>query len=137
MKKKLIILLILIIIFSCKNDNKNFDVNEIELPETDNPEEINQWAFIKYKYTKLREEPNADSRTIYYMENDRNRGTIARIIKKENQLTNFDNQFNYWYYIDYDGEKGWVFGSFIEIFNNYEEAVKKCDEELFSEKAVE
>ena len=132
MKKILLILLIFIISVSCGNNKKkkNNDV-EIELPDTKNPVELNQWAFVKYKYTKLRQDPIAESKIIYYMESDRNRGTIAKIIRKENELRKFDNKFNYWYYIDYDGIKGWVFGSFIESFNTYEEAVKKCDEALF------
>ena len=119
---------VLLFILECKCDDKK-DEWIIELPETKNPTNINQWAVIKYSSIKLRQEPVAKAKIINYMP----LGMIVKILKKNNQLKNFNNDIDYWYYIDFEGEKGWVFGSFLEVFNNYEEAEKRCEKMILGE----
>ena len=132
--KKIVIFILSFSLFisacRCKNVGDNNWI--IDLPETKNPININQWAIIKYSSIKLRLKPIAKSKILSYMPV----GTIVEVLKKENQLKTFYNTKDYWYYIDCYGEKGWVFGSFIEVFNNYEEAEKEC-EKLILEKARE
>ncbi|MFN8258753.1 MAG: hypothetical protein U0W24_23900 [Bacteroidales bacterium] len=58
-----------------------------------------------------------------------NSGTVLKIISKGN-FGSFDNNQDYWYYVDYKDTKGWIFGSytslrlknefelFLQLFNN-------------------
>ena len=61
-------------------------------------------------------------------------GSLVEIIKKENTIKDFDNKFGYWYYIDYKGEVGWIFGTYLETFNTKEEAIKRSEQLLFGYK---
>ena len=125
-----IILFILIMLFpSCKCKKIKGDNWTIELPETKNPVNMNQWAVTKYSYIRLREKAVPESKIINYIPH----GKILSVIKKENKIRSFNNKKDYWYFVDYDGEKGWLFGSFIEIYNNYDMAEKRCEEILLKE----
>lgn len=116
---------LLIFIPGCKKEKVNEDW-VIELPVTFTPEDLNQWAVVKYSLPKLRLEPIPRTKILNYLP----LASLAKVIKRENEIKNFDNETNYWYYIDYEGEKGWVFGTFIELYNNYEEAEKRSEEIL-------
>lgn len=101
---------------------------EIKLPETSTPKEINQWAVTKYPGLKLRENLEDDSNTINYLPY----GAIIEVIKNNKEISNFENLKDYWYYVNYNSEYGWIFGSYIEIYNTYDEAVKKSEEIIFN-----
>lgn len=121
----------IILILSCKKDGLSSKNDwQIDLPETKIPQNISQWAINKYPFIKLRMEPTEESKIIYYLPI----GAIIKIIKKDGELSSFDNENNYWYNIDYEGETGWIFGSFIEIFNSYEEALKRSEEIILGDK---
>jgi hypothetical protein len=105
----------------------------IELPETKNPSNLSQWAIIKYQFSRLREVPQDESKIINYLPE----GVIVSIIKKQDKLTKFNNKKGHWFYVDYEGEKGWVFESFIEIFNSYDEALKRSEEIILGNKEKE
>ena len=115
-------IVLLLMLFSCKDKDLNID-----LPITQTPRELNQWGITKYDSLKLRTGPEEKSEDINYLP----LGAIVEIIKKDGVIKNFDNANDYWYYIDYKGEVGWIFGSYLEIFNSYEEAEKKSGELIF------
>ena len=117
-------ILFFILLSSCKKQDASTNSWHIELPETKIPQTINQWAINKYPLIKLRMEPTEESRIVYYLPI----GAIIKVLKKDSQLTSFDNEKNYWYNIDYEGETGWIFGSFIEVFNTYEEALIRSED---------
>jgi len=118
----------MVIIFSgCFKKNEHNNI-VIDLPETKKITNFNQWAVIKYSLLKLRAAPEKNSKIITYIPQP----VVVKIIKKNSELEKFENEKNYWYNIDYNGETGWMFGSFITIFNNYEEAQKKCEELLLN-----
>ena len=122
--KYLIPALIIIILFSCKHKDYSID-----LPLTQTPTELNQWGITKYDSLKLRNGPDekADDITITRIP----LGAIVEIIKKDNKIKNFENMNDNWYYLDYKGQEGWMFGAFLEIFNSYEEAEKKSEILIF------
>jgi len=121
----LIIITFFIVLVSC---SKNRDVF-IQLPQTQNPKELNRFGVTKYQYLKLRADPKEESETKKTLP----LGSIFEILKKEKELINYQNMVNHWYYIDYKSETGWIFGSYIDIFNTYEEAEKKSGDIIFGE----
>jgi uncharacterized protein YgiM (DUF1202 family) len=121
-KRITIIIILLFLLIVCKKDNQW----TIDLPETRDIANLNQWAFVVKSNSKLRQEPSVNSDVINYI----NIGSMMQIIKKDDKLSTFNTENDYWYYVDYEGERGWIFGTYIEIYNTYEEAEKKCIEML-------
>ncbi len=129
MKNHFFVLFILILIFnlSCI---KNKDT-KIQLPETKNLDLMYQWAYIKENLIpRLKMEPNPESKVVSYLKE----GALLKILKKDTKLSELDNEIDYWYFVDYEGEQGWIFGSFIEIYNNKEETIKECEQMLLNKK---
>jgi hypothetical protein len=128
MRNLFFIIIIIILLFSCKNNNFKFD-----LPQTETPSEFNQWGVTIYDQLKLRNSPNEESETVKYLP----LGAIIEILKKDKELKNFENANDYWYYINYKGEEGWIFGIYIQIFNTYDESEKKSEIIIFGNKTNE
>ena len=125
MKKFNLSILFLFLLLSCFKNNNISTTEEIILPPTLIPTELNQWGVIKYDYTRLREDPN-DSNDIKY---DVLRiSSVVEIIIKGQEIKTLNNISDYWYYVDYEKKRGWVFGQFLEIYNTYEESAKRSDE---------
>lgn len=132
--KRIYLLVIIILLLSCSNgkkSNENYN-NYIELFDTFSPKEMNHWVITKFDSLKLRETPEEESMIVNHLPI----GSVLEVIKKENNLKEFMNIKDYWYFVNYKGEKGWIFGYYLEIFNSYEEAVKRSEEILFGNKEV-
>jgi len=128
MNKSFIIIFFFLMLLSCgKSLNNTGKEWVISLPRTQNPTTMNQWAVTKYASLKLREEPQVKSKIINYLPI----GSVVEIIIKDHEIKNFENLMDYWYYINYNGENGFIFGSYLDIFNTYTEATMKSEEMLF------
>ena len=136
---------------SCKNKDSKESNWIIELPETKNPTNLYQWAIVKYELSRLRDEPEEDSKIVNYLPEGVIISNIVppgvntkvyfpytdeknRLDEVKDELTKFNNKNGHWFYIDYEGEKGWIFESFIEIFNSYDEALKRSEEIILGNK---
>lgn len=129
-KRYFIILLFVFLLFSsifaCKKEEGDKNIY-IDIIETDSPGIQNQWAITRYDLLKLREEPEELSKIANHLP----LGALVEIIRKDNELKVFNNQYDYWYYINYKGEVGWMFGIYLEIFNTQEEAIRRSEQLLF------
>lgn len=128
--KKVLYILCLFILFSCAKKENEIISYEIILPQTNTPLDMNQWGVTKFGLLKLRLEPKEDAEIINHLP----LGALLEIIKKDKDLKTFDNMPNYWYYIDFKGETGWIFGYYLDIYNTEEEAIKRSEEVLFGGK---
>jgi len=45
-------------------------------------------------------------------------GAIVEVLTKSDKEESLENESAFWYRIDYQGLKGWVFGTYIEIFDS-------------------
>lgn len=131
--KKLLIFTFLLLILSCKNNDPANKWWKIELPLTETPVDLNQWGVTKYNSLKLREFPQEEAAVIRNLP----LGAIVEVIKKDKLLKNFDNANDYWYFVDYKSESGWIFGLYLDIFNTFEESEKKSEEVLFGTKEIQ
>jgi len=124
-----ILSLLFLLFLTCVNSKNNSENNNnyIELFDSFSPKELNQWAITKFDALKLRETPEEDSTIINHLP----LCSVLEVIKKDNNLKEFSNIKDYWYFVNYKGEKGWIFGYYLEIFNSYEEAVKRSEAILF------
>ncbi len=46
------------------------------------------------------------------------------VLTREDKEETVENETAYWYRIDYQGLKGWVFGTYIELFDTRSKADK-------------
>ena len=128
--KKFVLLLVIVIIVGCSKKSSDSLSFQITLPQTNSPQNLNQWGVTKFGPLKLREEPKDDSTIINHLP----LGAVFEVIKEENSLKTFENIYDYWYFIDYKGEKGWIFGYYLDIYNKEDEAIKRSEALLFGGK---
>lgn len=113
--------LILVLVLSCRKENKI-----ITLKDTKKDFDYYQWGILINELTGLKENPSEDAKTINYLKE----ATVVKILYVDNKISTFRNKKDKWYYVDYKGEKGWLFGSFIEIYNNFDEVLKRSEDIL-------
>lgn len=72
------------------------------------------WAAVKSPLLRVRAEPSNRSEVLSHVRI----GVVVEIIARSDNEQTLENEVAYWYRINYDGLKGWVFGSYLEIFDS-------------------
>ena len=72
------------------------------------------WGAVKSPLLRIREEPNNKATVMSHIR----MGTVVEIISKSDAEDEVEGEVAYWYRINYDGLKGWVFGTYLEIFDS-------------------
>ena len=76
------------------------------------------WAVVKSPLLRVREEPTNKSTVLSHIR----LGTVVEVIAKSDKEETIEDEVSYWYRINYEGLKGWVFGSYLEIFDSRSKA---------------
>jgi uncharacterized protein YgiM (DUF1202 family) len=71
------------------------------------------WAVVKSPLLRVREEPGSQSTVLSHIR----LGAVMEVLTKSDKEDTVEDETAFWYRIDYQGLKGWVFGSYIEIFD--------------------
>ncbi len=117
MKKILILLLFSSLVFSsCKKD---IEINNVKLPVTKAITKKSNYALITSSHLRLRTEATINSKALTILW----KGYILEILRKSDIRDSVEGKENYWYLISYDGLKGWVFGSYIDVYSSREKAI--------------
>ncbi len=123
-----VLILNIIFISSCKRTRIPEKIDTIQLKMTQPPKELSLWGVTKYSDLKLREELTDESSVLRYL----TQGSLVEIIKRNDSITLFDGKRDYWYYVKSDSLTGWIFGAYIDIFNDIISAERKCEQILFN-----
>ena len=67
---------------------------------------------------RLRSSNDVYAKTIRYLD----QGEMLNIIAKDEQRIRINNMEDYWYQVDFNGTKGWIFGYYLEVYNDYLQA---------------
>jgi uncharacterized protein YgiM (DUF1202 family) len=78
------------------------------------------WAVVKSPLLRVREEPTSQSTVLSHIR----MGAVMEVLTKSDKEDIVEEESAFWYRIDYQGLKGWVFGSYIEIFDSRSKADK-------------
>lgn len=117
------ILLIITIIPSISSCEKHEDIlGDIDLPPALLLSESESWAVIDAPYLRLREHSEVESRLVTTLF----KGYVLKVKSRTPEKTVVDDEEDFWYQVSYDGLQGWVFGSYLEIFDNSEAAEIKA-----------
>ncbi len=95
-------------------------IGDIYLPPAPLISESSSWAVIDSSYLRLRERPEENARVVTTLW----RGYVLEIISRGPTRVFIENQEDYWYQITYDGLQGWVFGSYLSVYDTKDDAEK-------------
>ncbi len=111
----LLSLTLLTIMVSCQ---RQVEPEKITLPPTPVLSIRSSWAVVKSPFLRVREEPFADAKILTHVR----RGAVLEISSRTERKETVENDSSYWYNINYEGLRGWVFGSYIEVLDSQSKA---------------
>ena len=101
---------------SCEKEEA--PLGDIELPPAPMIAADESWAVIDTAYLRLRERPAAGAGIVTTLW----RGYVLEVMSRSPSRSMVDGREDYWYQVNYDGLQGWVFGSYLSIYDTREEA---------------
>jgi uncharacterized protein YgiM (DUF1202 family) len=78
------------------------------------------WAVVKSPLLRVREQPSSQATVLSHIR----LGAVMEVMTRADKEDTVESDTAYWYRIDYQGLKGWVFGSYIELFDSRSKADK-------------
>jgi hypothetical protein len=84
------------------------------LPETPVLAVRSTWAVVKSPLLRVRADASSRSEVLSHIRT----GVVVEIIARSDSEDTIEGETGSWYRINYDGLKGWVFGSYLEIFDS-------------------
>ncbi len=118
---KIACILLFIIFSSCGEDRT---AQNISLPSTPIISAHSRWAVVKIDYLRIRAKPAADSEML----SSTGMGAVVRIISQTENKELLGQEQDYWYQIEDQGVRGWVFGAHLDFFNSRSEAQNHAKE---------
>jgi hypothetical protein len=76
------------------------------------------WAVVKSPLLRVRDEPNSRAVLLSHIR----MGAVMEVLTKSDKTDTVEQETAFWYRIDYQGLKGWVFGAYIERFDSRSKA---------------
>jgi len=81
------------------------------------------WAIVTSPYLRVRSKPQPAAAVGAHLRNS----SIAEILAKTSYPETVEGKSDYWYEIACDGIRGWVFGSYLKVYNSRQEAEKASE----------
>lgn len=78
------------------------------------------WAVVKSPLLRVRAEPSNQAAVLSHVR----LGAVMEVLTRADKEESVEHETAYWYRIDYQGLKGWVFGTYIELFETRSKADK-------------
>lgn len=78
------------------------------------------WAVVKSPLLRVRGDPSNQATVLSHIR----LGAVMEVLTRADKEETVENETAYWYRIDYQGLKGWVFGTYIELFDSRSKADK-------------
>jgi uncharacterized protein YgiM (DUF1202 family) len=71
------------------------------------------WAVVKSPLLRVRDQPSSQATVLAHVR----MGAVVEVIAQSDNKDTVENDTSFWYRVNYEGLKGWVFGSYISIFD--------------------
>jgi len=78
------------------------------------------WAVVKSPLLRVRDAASNQGTVLSHIR----MGAVMEVLTRGDKEDSVESETAYWYRIDYQGLKGWVFGSYIEMFDTRAKADK-------------
>jgi hypothetical protein len=94
--------------------NRSGGTERVILPPTPVLSIRSTWGVVKSPLLRVRQDPSNQATVLSHIR----LGAIVEVLTKSDKEESLENESAFWYRIDYQGLKGWVFGTYIEIFDS-------------------
>ena len=101
--------LVVVALASC---GRSSSAERVMLPPTPVLSIRSTWAVVKSPLLRVRDQPSSQATVLAHVR----MGAIVEVIAKSDKEDTVENDSSFWYRVNYEGLKGWVFGSYISIF---------------------
>ncbi len=101
----------MIVLASC---GRSGSAERVSLPPTPVLSIRSTWAVVKSPLLRVREQPSSQSTVLSHIR----LGAVMEVLTKSEKEDTVESESAYWYRIDYQGLKGWVFGTYVEVFDS-------------------
>ena len=78
------------------------------------------WAVVKSPLLRVRDAASNQATVLSHIR----MGAVMEVLTRSDKEDTVENETAYWFRIDYQGLKGWVFGPYIELFDTRAKADK-------------
>ncbi len=119
-KPAFIILVLALSLASVVSCSRSRGTERVILPPTPVLSIRSTWAVVKSPLLRVRQDPSNQSTVLSHIR----LGAIVEVLTKSDKEESLENESDFWYRVDYQGLKGWVFGTYIEIFDSRTKAEK-------------
>jgi len=76
------------------------------------------YGVVDFAYIRVRNEPLPDSALVTMLRS----GSIVEIVTSSSNEDTIEGKTDRWYQIQFQGRRGWVFGSYLKIFDSLDKA---------------
>ena len=76
------------------------------------------YGVVDFAYIRVRNEPLPDAALVTMLRS----GSIVEIVTSSSNEETIEGKSDRWYQIQYQGRRGWVFGSYLKIFDSLDKA---------------
>ena len=90
----------------------------VSLPPTPVLSIRSTWAVVKSPLLRVRDLPSGQATVLAHVR----MGAVVEVIGKSDKQDTVENDTAFWYRVNFEGLKGWVFGSYIEVFDSRSKA---------------
>lgn len=112
-----LLVLVLAALGACSRSGSS---EKVTLPPTPVLSIRSTWAVVKSPLLRVRDGPSNQATVLSHIR----MGAIMEVLMRGDKEDTVENESAYWYRIDYEGLKGWVFGSYLELFDSRSKADK-------------
>jgi hypothetical protein len=116
--KPALIILLLALSLAFVSCSRSGGTERVILPPTPVLSIRSTWAVVKSPLLRVRQDPSNQATVLSHIR----LGAIVEVLTKSDKEDSVENESAFWYRVDYQGLKGWVFGSYIEIFDSRSKA---------------
>jgi hypothetical protein len=105
---------------SCRREP---EPERIELPATPVLSIRANWGVVKSPFLRIREDPFQRGDILAHLR----KGSILEISSRTENKEILEDVTGYWFQVNYEGLRGWVFGAYLEIFDSSAKARQYAD----------
>lgn len=91
---------------------------KVTLPPTPVLSIRSTWAVVKSPLLRVRDQPSSQATVLSHVR----LGAVMEVLMRSDKEETIEDETAYWFRVDYQGLKGWVFGSYVEVFDSRSKA---------------
>jgi hypothetical protein len=98
-------------VIACSREGR---IERVEFPATPVLSVRSTWAVVVSPLLRVREQPDNRSTVLQHLR----QGVVVEVIGTSDREDEIEGQQGFWYRINYEGLKGWVFGPYLVMFDS-------------------